>query len=189
MPRTLATFEVISRGFTCFNLWPKQNLLVDPKQTVNYKESSLFFCLMIPRLILRRCLIGNHNNSQQKFERRPTSALKSGLKWAPYPSGRSRHEPKGSHSIASVIWEDLPTDAPIMTWQKAFSLPWLIGSTYLFLWIIYDIHGKYIDRSIYRPEDVHASPFLQTHLGIESTMLLIQSHQSSMRRTLAGGTV
>ena len=31
---TLTTFYVISKGFTCFNLWPKHNSLVDPRQTV-----------------------------------------------------------------------------------------------------------------------------------------------------------
>ena len=34
MPMTLATFYVISRGCTCFNLQHKHNLVVDPKQTV-----------------------------------------------------------------------------------------------------------------------------------------------------------
>ena len=104
-------------------------------------------------------------------------------------TGRPRHELKGFHSIASVIWEALPTDAPIMSWQKSFSLPWLIGSTYLFLRIICDIHGKYINRAICRSEDKHAFPFLQNNIGMESTIRLIQSHQSSMRRTQADSTV
>ena len=50
--------------------------------------------------------------------------------------------------------------------------------------MIYDIYGKYIDRSIYISEDGHAFHFLGNYLGIES----IQSHQSSMWRTQAGST-
>ena len=36
----LTTFWVISREFTCFNLWPKHNFLVDPKQTLTKRGKS-----------------------------------------------------------------------------------------------------------------------------------------------------
>lgn len=151
---------------------------------------------MIPHLILRRCLVVTHNNSQQKLERRPTGALISGIKRAKespisgartiivspharthrtiYLNGRPTlpDDPvtsgRDSNSLPLPYEKAFPADAPIMPWQKALSLPWLIGSTYLFLRIIYDIYGKYIDRSIYRSEDEHAFPFLQNYLGIES---------------------
>ena len=144
-----------------------------------------------------------------EVESRPTGALISGIKRAQesplsgarsFPAARTHRtiylngrptlpdDPatsrRDSNSLPLPYEKAFPADAPIMPWQKALSLPWLIGSTYLFLRIIYDIYGKYIDRSIYRSEDEHAFPFLLNYLGIES----IQSHQSSMQCTQADGT-
>ena len=60
---TLATFKVISRGFTCLNLCPKHKLLVDPKQTV-LKE------LKKKRVMRKRMgLIGAQCNNQMELGR------------------------------------------------------------------------------------------------------------------------
>ena len=145
----------------------------------------------MPRLILRRCLTGTQNN---KKVRRPSGALIQAsrdispclsqmpgdflpdttrpieLPYFEWTLRQFRHKPRVFHSIASVF-ESFPDKLTSHCMASiAFSLPWLVLSTYSCGLSAILLKKLSIYQYVCVPEDSLAIPFLRSISKLNSIM-------------------